>query len=144
MSEGQPWSLATSGRALRCIYDGGGPCDRGAWDRPGAGGRGPARKGEIMSKRTWALISAFQTVLVVLTIVLIAARPGAAAPDASPGAQTDAARVAEQAAPPPGFLPTITRQEARVIIDGAIEKSVELRGTMTVAVLDAGGNLVSL
>ena len=97
-----------------------------------------------MSKRTWALISAFQTVLVVLAIVLVAARPGAAAPDASPGAQTDAARVAEQAAPPPGFLPTITRQEARVIIDGAIEKSVELRGTMTVAVLDAGGNLVSL
>ena len=97
-----------------------------------------------MSKRTWALISGFQTVLVVLAIELVAARPGAAAPEASPGAQADAARVAEQAAPAPGFLPTITRQEARLIIEGAIEKSTELRGTMTVAVLDAGGNLVSL
>jgi uncharacterized protein GlcG (DUF336 family) len=97
-----------------------------------------------MSKRTWALISAFQTVLVVLAIVLFATRPGAAAPDASPAAQADAARVAEQAAPPPGFLPTITRQEARVIIDGAVEKAIELRGTMVAAVLDAGGNLVSL
>jgi uncharacterized protein GlcG (DUF336 family) len=97
-----------------------------------------------MSKRTWALITAFQTTLVVLAIVLVAARPGVAAPDATAAAQADPASVGAQAAPPPGFLPTITRQEARAIVEGAIEKSVELRGTMTVAVLDAGGNLVTL
>ncbi|HZR99404.1 MAG TPA: heme-binding protein [Chloroflexota bacterium] len=97
-----------------------------------------------MSKRTWALITLSQTTLLALGLVFVTARGGAAAPrPAQPLAATPAS-VVSQAAPPPDFVPTITRAEARAIIDNAIPKAMELRGTMVIAVLDAGGNLVSL
>ena len=96
-----------------------------------------------MSKRTWCLATALQTGVVVLVVLLVSAQLGAAAPGAAPVGQGVPANVSSQAAPLPTFQPSITRQEARVIIDAAIEKARELRGTMAIAILDSGGNLVS-
>ena len=99
-----------------------------------------------MSKRTWAVITALQTGLVALALVLVTARTGAAAPGAGVAPQAAPASVAEQTSEQPSlrFEPTITLREARAIIDAAKIKAAELRGTITVAVIDAGGNLVSL
>jgi glc operon protein GlcG len=97
-----------------------------------------------MSKRTWALITLSQTVLSALGLVFVTARGGAAASSPAQAVPDSPASIAAQAPPPPGFVPTITRAEARAIIDNAIPKAVELRGTMVIAILDAGGNLVSL
>ncbi|HLH21665.1 MAG TPA: heme-binding protein [Chloroflexota bacterium] len=97
-----------------------------------------------MSKRTWALITLSQTTLLALGLAFVTARGGAAAPSPAPAPADRPASVAAQEAPPPDFVPTITRAEARAIIDAAIPKAQELHGTMTVVVLDAGGNLVSL
>jgi uncharacterized protein GlcG (DUF336 family) len=95
-----------------------------------------------MSKRTWALITVSQTLLLAVGLVFVTARGGAAAPGPAPTTADNPASVAAQA-PPPDFVPTITRAEARAIIDAAIPKAVELRGTMAIAILDAGGNLVA-
>jgi glc operon protein GlcG len=97
-----------------------------------------------MSKRTWALITLSQMILLALGLVFVTARGGAAAPSAAQAGADRPASVGAQAPPPPDFVPTITRAEARAIIDAAIPKAMELRGTMVIAVLDAGGNLVSL
>jgi glc operon protein GlcG len=97
-----------------------------------------------MNKRTWALITLSQTALLAVGLVFVTARGGAAAPGPAQVVADSPASVAEQLPPPPAFVPTISRAEARAIIDAAIPKAVELRGTMVIAVLDAGGNLVSL
>ncbi len=88
-----------------------------------------------MNKRTWAIVTMTQTVAFALAIVLVSVRPGVAAPGAGP---------AEQVTPAPTFRSDITRQEARLLIEAAIEKAIELRGTIAAAVLDSGGNIISL
>ncbi len=97
-----------------------------------------------MSKRTWALVTLSQTTLFVVALAVVTARGGAAAPVPAPALPDDPARVAGQGQPPLDFVPSITRQEARTIIEAAVAKATELHETMTAAVLDAGGNLVSL
>jgi uncharacterized protein GlcG (DUF336 family) len=109
--------------------------------------RGPPEKEAGVSKRTWAAITVLQTGLVALALVLVTTRTGSAAPGASDAAQAAPASVAEQTTsqqPNLRFEPTITLREARAIVDAAKLKAAELRGTITVAVIDAGGNLVSL
>ncbi|HEY7063012.1 MAG TPA: heme-binding protein [Chloroflexota bacterium] len=96
-----------------------------------------------MSKRTWALVTLSQTTLFVLGLIFVTARGGAAAPSPAATVPADPASVAAQGQPPLDFVPTITRQEARSIIDAAVAKATELHETMAAAVLDAGGNLVS-
>src|SRR5436305_8060647 len=97
-----------------------------------------------MNKRTWALITLSQTALLVVGLVFATARGGAAAPSPAQAVADAPANVAAQASPSPDFVPTITRRDARAIIEGAIAKATELHETMVVAVLDSGGNLISL
>src|SRR5947209_7043997 len=75
-----------------------------------------------MNKRTWALITLSQTALLIVGLVFATARGGAAAPSPAQAVADAPANVAAQASPAPDYVPTITRRDARAIIEGVIRR----------------------
>ena len=97
-----------------------------------------------MNRATWLLITGLQTALVALVVVAMATRGDAAAASRSAPLEADPGRISAQATPPATFSWPVSRQEARVMIEAAIMKAQEFERIMTVAVVDPGGNLISL